>query len=385
MTWKEGNAMKTPETSKLFKRVTDQSGVGYYVLKERVCAFQQGFYFVNNSMTLDGRYLWFYATVNPIYYGDKRCVGFIDFLTDELVLCTDVMFDDACPYIDNETGDLYFTCGKTLYKRAPVKEKMAEPVCAVPINGAVITLATHLTRCTDKKRFFLDINRAEFGFIQGLLNIETGAFTKWSEGKEAINHGQINPRNDSLALCAIDSYSEIGTGISHRIPCNEKGEYMRLWTVDADGKRTMYPPMHNYATHEWWSADGKKIYYVNDFGIYRINIETGVHECAYSCRPNHAFTTKDEQLFVFDEDVVPDGKWYRGCPARVRFYNARTGKEIVVVEKMPETSDGYHKRYHLDAHPRFTDNEKYIVFTTTAFSGCDLAIASVEELRGLTE
>ena len=377
--------MKTPETSRLFERVTDKSGVSYYILKERVCAFQQGFYFVNNAMTLDGRFLWFYAVVNPVYDGNKRNVGFVDFLTDELVLCSDVMFDDASPYVDNETGELYFTYGKNLYKRAPSKEKMAEAVCSVPIKGSVITLATHLTRSADKKHFFLDINRAEFGFIQGLLNIETGEFTKWSEGKEGMNHGQLNPRSDRLALCAIDFYSEIGSGEQHGIPNNEKGEYMRLWTVDAEGRRRMYPPSDNYATHEWWSADGKKIYYVNDFGIHRVDIETGRHECAYRCRPNHAFATKDEQLFVFDEDVVDDGKWYRGCPLRVRLYNAKTGREVVIVEKMPEVTNGYHKRYHLDAHPRFTDNEKYIVFTTTEFSGCDLAIASVEEIRRLTE
>ena len=377
--------MKTPETSRLFERVTDQSGVSYYVLKERVCAFQQGFYFVNNSMTLDGRFLWFYATINPVYYGDKRCLGFVDFLTDELVLCSDVMFDDACPYIDNETGDAYFTCGNTLYKREPVRDKMAEPICTVPIHPTGKTFATHLTRSTDKKHFFLDIQRAEFGFTQGLLNIETGEFTKWSEGKEALNHGQLNPCNDRMALCAIDSYKEMGTGVYHEIPCDEKGGYMRLWTVEDDGKRTMYLPMHNYATHEWWSADGKKIYYVNGFGIHRINIETGAHECAHSCTVAHAFATKDEQFFVFDEHVVDDGKWYRGCPFRVRFYNARTDKEVIIAETMPAVSNPYHQRYHLDAHPRFTDNEKYIVFTTTAFTGCDLTIASVDEIRALTE
>ena len=54
--------MKDPRTSRLFEeRVDSESGVKYYVLKEKVATYQQGFYFCNDSMTKDGRYLWFYA------------------------------------------------------------------------------------------------------------------------------------------------------------------------------------------------------------------------------------------------------------------------------------------------------------------------------------
>ena len=40
--------------------------------------------------------------------------------------------------------------------------------------------------------------------------------------------------------------------------------------------------------------------------------------------------------------------------------------------------------YHIDPHPRFTENEKYIVFSTTELGGCDLAIAVVDELVEMT-
>ena len=92
--------MKTPKTSRLFeKRINAESGAEYYVLKERACTYQQGFYFVNNSMTNDGRYLWFYAAVNPIYDGVQRgkMLGYVDFLEDEIVICYDALFDDASP------------------------------------------------------------------------------------------------------------------------------------------------------------------------------------------------------------------------------------------------------------------------------------------------
>ena len=45
--------------SNLFTPVTHpESGVTSYVLMRRVAPAQQGFYFVNDSMSADGRYLW---------------------------------------------------------------------------------------------------------------------------------------------------------------------------------------------------------------------------------------------------------------------------------------------------------------------------------------
>ena len=114
-------------TSKHFTRVLDKtSGTYHYVLTTKKAAYQQGFYFVNNSMTRDGRYLWFYATVNPVYDTYSRNVGYVDFLLDEVVICYDVLFDDATPFVDPDTGTLYFTHGKNIYKREPGEDKKAE-------------------------------------------------------------------------------------------------------------------------------------------------------------------------------------------------------------------------------------------------------------------
>lgn len=385
--------MKTPETSSLFERRTDpESGVGYYVLVAKAAEYQQGFYFVNNSMTLDGRYLWFYATVNPIYDGIYRNLGYIDFLTDEIVICYDAMFENgASPYVDSITGDVYFTLFNTIYKRSPGKNERAKRLCTPKIEGYVSHLATHLTRTSDGKHFFLDARCGNHRFVQGIVDIETGEFTHWTSSEHCTNHGQINPKDDSLALCAYDGYTDMETGKRYRIPCNEKGEYERLWTVTEDGKRTMHPAMHNYATHEWWSADGKKIYYCCDnYGIYGIDLTTGEDIAIIeNCDPWHAHCTADEKLFVYDEKKLEryGGKWYRGCPASLSFLNRDTGKLIKIVTEMPDNGHTPENpnNYHIDPHPRFTDNEKYIVFTTSELGGCDLAVASVEELRELTK
>ena len=48
-----------------------------------------------------------------------------------------------------------------------------------------------------------------------------------------------------------------------------------------------------------------------------------------------------------------------------------------------ETGDYF--PYHLDPHPRFTQNEKYIVFTTSERGHPDLAIAPVAPLLEMTK
>jgi hypothetical protein len=68
-------------TSRLFTPWTNpDSGVTIYLLTEKVAPVQQGFYFVNNSVTDDGRYLWFYCAFPPAgsaAYG--RTLGVVDF------------------------------------------------------------------------------------------------------------------------------------------------------------------------------------------------------------------------------------------------------------------------------------------------------------------
>ena len=152
----------------------------------------------------------------------------------------------------------------------------------------------------------------------------------------------------------------------------------------------MHPAMHNYATHEWWSGDGKKIYDCCDrYGIYGIDLETGEDiTILEGVDPWHAHSTRDDSYFIYDEKKLEryGGKWYRGCPAALNFLNRKTGKHLVVISEMPENgfTPENQTAYHIDPHPRFSENEKYVIFSTSELGGCDLAIASVEELIKLT-
>ena len=45
----------------------------------------------------------------------------------------------------------------------------------------------------------------------------------------------------------------------------------------------------------------------------------------------------------------------------------------------------YQTAYHIDPHPRFSENEKYVIFSTSELGGCDLAVVLVDDLIKATE
>ncbi len=71
--------------SQLFTPVTHpESGVTVYVLTHKVAPLQKGFYFVNDSMSADGRYLWFCCANPPAL---KKNLAVVDFEMQD-VHCT---------------------------------------------------------------------------------------------------------------------------------------------------------------------------------------------------------------------------------------------------------------------------------------------------------
>lgn len=63
--------------------------------------------------------------------------------------------------------------------------------------------------------------------------------------------------------------------------------------------------------------------------------------------------------------------------------NRETGK-IVVLAEHAERRDYVGRNYHIDPHPRFCANDRYVVFTTTLLNEIDLAVVPVEQLLQAT-
>jgi len=87
------------------------------MLNERIAPFQQSFYFTIESITADGRYLWFYCAFPPgadSYYG--RQLGVADLKDQRVSFFPETQFADASPFVDVETGEVYWTTGLELWK-----------------------------------------------------------------------------------------------------------------------------------------------------------------------------------------------------------------------------------------------------------------------------
>jgi hypothetical protein len=379
--------LKTPETSKHFRKYADpQSGVVSYILDTRIAEEQQSLYFTQKSMTEDGRFIVFW-----ICGGQRRntkSIALVDFLNDE-VLSLEIR--GSIPFLDTNTAILYWFETDGFYRmnlRTASREK--EKLCDIPRElkaegERVRSLATHVTLTADRSQAFMDA-RVDDRFIQGLLDIKSGRFEKWGEELVCVNHGQIHPTSDRLALCAHEIRWTDSQNVEHHIQ-NVDGVYPRLVLVEPKGKRRIIPPMNNSATHEHWAADGKGFYYCSsgkEYGVIYYDLASGKQQRVAPVRAAHATMTTDHRYFTYDHSVGP---WYRGCSWQVGFYNSLTQKEIFLYSVLPAFNPKANpSKLHPDPHPQFVCGDKYIICTINHGDGrMDLSVTPVSPLMEKTQ
>ena len=367
--------MKELIHSNLFTPVTNQeTGVKIYILSEKVAPVQEAFYFVNESMSQDGRYLWFYCAYPPsASAGQGRTLGVVDFQEQEVRHFPETQFSSGSPYVDSVTGEVYWCMGDTIWKRGPAPRDEVVPVNSLPPeivqNRPVQRLATHLTRSADGKEFFVDASIG-FGYVFGTLPIDGSDYQLWHRFDRNYNHAQFNPQDPDLVLFAQENHTDPLTGIHTRYDD-------RLWLIRRGGSPRPVLRTPTRVTHEWWDPDGKHAWCIRGReGIWRVDIDNAdVEEIAWVAGTWHSYSSKDGKYIIGDANE----KFYRGCPSTVSFLNRHTMREIRLVSN-PEMFGITGSNYHIDPHPRFCSDEKYVVFTTTVRGVVDLAIIPTQDL-----
>jgi len=375
--------MFTPETSKHFEKWTDpESGIVSYVLKTKVAAQQQGFYFVNSATDNACRYLWFYCSFPPAMY---MTLGVVDFETDEVHHFPETSY--ICgPLVDPDTGECIFAASNGFWRKSPKADVPMEFICPIPQEitqyGRPGSLATHLTYSPDKKEIFLDAGVNE-KWVHGTLELATGKFTVWNTFNFCKNHAQLNPKDGDLNLYAEDFWTD-KKGVYHIIRTNKAGIFQRLWLETRDGHKKMIPPLDGQrATHEWWNAAGTRVYYCRytpeggNNAIVYYDINTHEHKVAAPVRAWHGFTTLDDRYLTYDENDV----FYRGTASQVGFYNTDTKKQVYIVTHNPAMATKEHpSAYHLDPHPRFVAEDRYICYTIAQNGYTEVAMCPTAQL-----
>jgi len=386
--------MFSPMNSKHFTKRINPNGVEYYVLSTHVAPIQQGFYFVNPSVSKDGRYLWFYCAFPP---ASGHSVGVVDFLSDEVTYFPETLGSGWL--VDEETGNLYWGTTDGIFMRSPNPGDKAKKIADMPDEArkaSARSCGTHLTFTADGKEIVVDIQTMK-GSIIGSFDVLTGAFTKWYQTEEGIpyNHAQASPVDPDTCMVAHEGHWDAQAGRHVSPSFDPDGVYPRLQIIHRDGTKERPTPLNNYATHEWWAPDGKSIYYCSQQNIAQ-NVLDGSAPTSVCLIPVengngtwHAHCTKDQKYFTVDgSHPYGDLTWWRGCPSLVRFWNNETKKIIDVVSYNPVVEGWTPYRpsiYHIDPHPRFVKNDEWIVFTTTVNGRVDVGVAPVQQLIEMTK
>jgi len=356
--------------SKLFTPITNaDNGVTIYLLTHKVAPVQQNLYFVNDGMTSDGRFLWFYCAFPP---SPAKTLGLVDLESQEVRHFPETQFSDSSPYVDPVSGFVFWCAHASIWCRGPHESETVQLVNSLPediVRHRIIhRLATHLSRSVDGKEFFVD---AALGlqWVLGTLPLDGGDFQMWQRLDRNYNHAQFSPNDPDLVLFAEENHPDPITGLSFPI-------VDRMWLIGRGQSARPVFSSPTRVTHEWWDADGQHIWCVWGNQSWRTDIASQqVEKIEWPHHCWHAHNSRDGRYLVADSNE----RFYRGCPSTVNFLNRLTGKHIQLISN-PEMPGITGARYHIDPHPRFCYQDRSVVFTTTIRGQVDLAIAKTSDL-----
>lgn len=356
--------------SKLFTPIVDpESGLPIYLLTKKVAPLQQGFYFVNSGMTDDAHFLWFYCAFPP---SPLKTLGVIDFESDTVRHFPQAQFSGSSPYVDPASGTVFWGAHESIWRIAPDASGMPELVNSLPADvvgsRTVYRVATHLSLSADGKAFLVD---AALGlqWILGTLPVDGSDFELWHRFDRNYNHAQFSPTDPDLVLFAQENHSDPITGL--RFPIVD-----RMWLIRRGERPRPVFDSPTRVTHEWWDADGRHVWCVWGQEAWRTHIETqAVEKVAWPVHCWHAHNTRNGEFLVCDSNET----FFRGCPSAVYFLNRATGRYLRIVDN-PGLGGITGSRYHIDPHPRFCGQDRFVVLTTTVRGEVDLAVVKTADL-----
>jgi oligogalacturonide lyase len=217
------------------------------------------------------------------------------------------------------------------------------------------------------------------------VSAETGELRVIHRSTDWLNHLEFSPTDPTLLMFCHE-------GPWHKVD--------RIWTIRTDGThatlihhRTMEMEI---AGHEFWSQDGKTIWYDlqtprgEDFWVAGYNVETG-HRTWYHLQRNewsiHFNVTSDGKLFCGDGGDpgqvahAPDGEWIYLFRPELIANRGTEGKDLIQpgvfhAEKLVNMSK---HNYRLEPNVSFTPDQKWVVFRSNIFGPTYVFAVEVEK------
>jgi oligogalacturonide lyase len=219
------------------------------------------------------------------------------------------------------------------------------------------------------------------------IDIKTGETKVLHRATDWLNHLEFSPTDPSLLMFCHE-------GPWHKVD--------RIWTMRTDGShitlvhhRTMTMEI---AGHEFWSADGKTIWYDLQtprgevFWLAGYNVETGARTWYHLERNEwsiHFNVTRDGKLFCGDGGDkgqvahAPDGQWIYLFRPELVADRGTIGKDLVApgvlhAEKLVNMSK---HQYKLEPNVSFTPDQKWVVFRSNMFGATYAFAVEVEKAK----
>ncbi len=217
------------------------------------------------------------------------------------------------------------------------------------------------------------------------LNIKTGEVTTIHRATDWLNHLLFSPTDPKLLMFCHE-------GPWHKVE--------RIWTIHTDGSALTKIHTRTIAMeifgHEFWSADGKTIWYDlqtprgEDFWLAGYNVDTGARVRYHMLRNEwsiHFNVMGDAQLFCGDGGdpgqvaKAPDGQWiYLFHPTLLKNAGIQD-KDLIQPgvfhsEKLVNMSK--HK-YRLEPNVSFTPDHKWVVFRSNMFGPTYVFAVEIEK------
>ena len=217
------------------------------------------------------------------------------------------------------------------------------------------------------------------------IDTKTGETKVLHRATDWLNHLEFSPTNPSLLMFCHE-------GPWHKVD--------RIWTMRTDGShitlvhhRTMTMEI---AGHEFWSADGRTIWYDLQtprgevFWLAGYNVETGARTWYHLERNEwsiHFNVTRDGQLFCGDGGDkgqvahAPDGQWIYLFRPELAADRGTIGKDLIApgvlhAEKLVNMSK---HQYKLEPNVSFTPDQKWVVFRSNMFGATYAFAVEVEK------
>lgn len=205
------------------------------------------------------------------------------------------------------------------------------------------------------------------------LNVNSGELNIIHRSNDWLNHLLFSPTDPGLLMFCHE-------GPWHKVD--------RIWTIRTDGSKLTKIHTRTMAMeifgHEFWSADGKTIWYDlqtprgEDFWLAAYNIETGARTWYHLQRNEwsiHFNVTRDGRLFCGDGGDpgqvarAPEGQWIYLFRPQLIENRGVVGKDLIQpgmlrAEKLVNMAK---HQYRLEPNVSFTPDSKWVVFRSNMF------------------